>query len=109
VLAVVPPRSPTPSGGTITVGCSAAGATALLRVADTGDGIAPEHVDHLFDRFYRVDVGRTSAAGGAGLSICKAIVDAHGGTIRIDSALGHGTRVEVALPIAASGRADEGP
>jgi heavy metal sensor kinase len=92
----------TPAGGTIAVGCrSVADGHARLWVADTGRGIPPEHRERVFDRFYRVDTGRTAAAldGGAGLglSITKAIVEAHGGTITLTSEVGEGTRVEVRL------------
>lgn len=90
----------TRSGGTVTVGCSASADAVSLWVADTGVGITADHLDRLFDRFYRVDAGRTAAAGGVGLglSICKTIVEAHGGVIRIDSAADQGTRVDITLP-----------
>jgi heavy metal sensor kinase len=92
----------TPAGGTVTIGCEPADGRVRLWVADTGQGIAPEHVDRVFDRFYRVDAGRTRARGGTGLglAICKAIVAAHAGTIAVDSQVGRGARVEVVLPVA---------
>jgi signal transduction histidine kinase len=91
----------TPRGGTIETGCRCTGSEALFWVADTGTGIAPEHQPRVFDRFYRVDPGRTRAAGGAGLglSISRAIVEAHAGRISLQSDPGHGTRIEVALPV----------
>ena len=60
---------------------------AILRIADTGPGIAPEHLPHLFDRFYRADASRNRTTGGTGLglAICKSIADAHGGTIEVAS------------------------
>jgi len=72
-----------------------------LTVADTGEGIAPEHLPHLCERFYRADTARARRCGGSGLglAICRGIVDAHGGALAIDSLLGHGTTVTVVLPI----------
>ena len=66
---------------------------------DTGEGIAAEHLPHVFDRFYKVDPSRPGGAAGSGLglSIVKAIVERHGGTVRVDSAPG-GTEFTVALP-----------
>jgi heavy metal sensor kinase len=91
-------------GGTVTVGCDARGERVRLWVEDSGVGIAPEHIKHVFDRFYRVDHGRTRTAGGTGLglSITKTLVEANGGTITLTSTVGRGTRVEVTLPGAAA-------
>jgi len=74
---------------------------AALSVSDTGDGISPEEIPHLFERFYRVDKSRSRIQGrtGLGLAISKAIVDAHGGTIEITSHPGTGTTFQVRLPI----------
>lgn len=71
-----------------------------LIVADTGVGIPPEHLPHIFDRFYRVDAGRSRDAGGSGLglNIVKWAVEAHGGTIEVESAVGKGTTFTVRLP-----------
>jgi len=90
-------RRHTPDGGVITLSCERSGDTAVVRVADTGSGIAPEHHDRVFDRFYRVD--RRRGGAGLGLAICRAIVERHGGTIRLDSEVGVGTVVEFRLPI----------
>ena len=73
-----------------------------FKVGDNGPGIAQEHLPRLFDRFYRVDESRARDAGGSGLglSIVKSIVDAHGGKIWVESAVGVGTVVHVVLPCA---------
>jgi signal transduction histidine kinase len=72
----------TPDGGTLTMSAERVGANVRLSVADSGPGIAPEHLPQIFDRFYKVDVSRKSSGGsGLGLSIAKAIVERHGGTI----------------------------
>ena len=74
----------------------------LLQVQDRGDGIAPEHLPHLTRRFYRTDPGRSRASGGTGLglAIVKHIVERHRGKLSIESELGEGTKVKVALPLA---------
>ena len=74
---------------------------AILRVVDTGIGIAPEQLPHLFDRFNRADEARTSTQGrtGLGLAISKAIVELHGGTIEVVSQSGAGTTFTVKLPL----------
>lgn len=73
-----------------------------LSVSDEGDGIAPEHIPRLTERFYRVDKGRSKSIGGTGLglAIVKHISERHGGRIEISSELGKGTTVSVLLPIA---------
>lgn len=90
----------TPRSGTVTVGCRSAADEVQLWVSDTGRGIQPADQERVFDRFYRVDPGRSRVSGGTGLglAICQAIVEAHSGTIALSSRIGHGTRVEVALP-----------
>jgi signal transduction histidine kinase len=77
----------TPAGGTVTLRATQADGVATLLVSDTGAGIAPEHLPHLFERFYKADTARAadSAGSGLGLSITKAIVARHGGTIRVTS------------------------
>jgi signal transduction histidine kinase len=74
----------------------------MLRVtaADTGEGIPPEHLPHVCERFYRVDTARTGGRGGTGLglAICGRIVRAHGGTMSLESEPGRGATVQVRLP-----------
>jgi two-component system phosphate regulon sensor histidine kinase PhoR len=71
-------------------------------VADEGEGIAPEHLPRLTERFYRVDSQRSRTLGGTGLglAIVKHIVERHRGRLEIDSRLGEGTRVSFTLPLA---------
>jgi two-component system OmpR family sensor kinase/two-component system sensor histidine kinase BaeS len=72
----------------------------LIKVADTGAGIPPADLPHIFDRFYRADPARARGSGGAGLglAISKQIVLAHGGEIRAESAVGKGTAISIVLP-----------
>lgn len=72
---------------------------AILTVTDDGEGIPPEALPHLFERFYRVDTARDRSGTGLGLSICDWIVRAHGGTIRVSSEPGAGTVFTVCLPM----------
>ena len=71
-----------------------------LEVADSGPGIAPEHAEKIFDRFYRVDESRSREAGGAGLglSIAQWAVRVHGGDIRLLTAQGRGCTFQICLP-----------
>jgi heavy metal sensor kinase len=91
----------TPPGGRIEVGASPEGDQIRVWVRDSGSGIAPEHLSRVFDRFYRVDHGRTRESGGAGLglSIARAIVEAHYGTISLLSEPGKGTIAQFVLPL----------
>ncbi len=90
----------TPPDGQITLRGFAKNSTVCLQVADTGEGITPEHLAHLGERFYRVDAARSGAQGGTGLglAICRSIAEAHGGTLTVESAVGAGTTVTVRMP-----------
>jgi signal transduction histidine kinase len=94
----------TPEGGIIALGAAAEGEWLVLSVADTGEGIAPEHLPRIFDRFYRVDKARTRASGGAGLglAIVKEFVELMGGHVTAESKPNEGTIFRVYLPRAGS-------
>jgi signal transduction histidine kinase len=91
----------TPAGGTVTVAVTRQNGEALLSVRDTGEGIAPEHLERIFDRFYRADSARSRSHGGAGLglAIARALVELHDGQIALASTAGHGTTVSIHLPL----------
>jgi two-component system sensor histidine kinase CiaH len=93
----------TPRGGKVDVNVRRHGQYAEIEVADTGTGIAPEHMPRIFDRFYRADKARARERGGTGLglAIAKMLVDAHGGQLQLASTLGVGTQVTVTLPLLA--------
>lgn len=91
----------TAQGGTVTVTSRLQDGNAEISVADTGEGIAEQHLDHIFDRFYRVDTARDRAHGGSGigLTITRALVEAHGGHIHVHSTgLGHGSQFIISIP-----------
>lgn len=99
----------TPAGGRVSIDLKAHNGWAELRVEDTGDGIAPDALPHIFDRFYRVDKARARQSGGAGLglAIAKSIAERHGGRIEATSdGPGQGSRFTLRLPLAAAGRPD---
>jgi len=91
----------TSEGGTVTVLCGSREDSVYISVSDTGIGIPEKDLPHIFDRFYRVDKARSRKQGGTGLglAIAKEIVEAHKGTISLDSEYGKGTTVTVNLPI----------
>ena len=91
----------TPRGGEIRImgSLEAGGDRVLLQVGDTGVGIAPEELPHIFDRFYK---SADSSGSGLGLAIARNLVVAHGGEIRAESRLGAGTTVRITLPLNAS-------
>ena len=91
----------TQDGGAIELQTLRSGRDLLFVVSDNGPGIKPEHLTHIFDRFYRVDKARSRESGGTGLglSIVRQIVTLHGGTIRAESAEGEGTSFIVELPL----------
>jgi heavy metal sensor kinase len=96
--------------GKVEIVVQRADAQAIITVSDTGIGIAPEHLEHIFERFYRVDPDRSRETGGSGLglSICAAIAHAHGGEIHVVSAVGKGSTFEVKLPLAVTQTASLG-
>ena len=92
----------TPPGGAVKVSVAQRPDAVEFDVADNGEGIAAEHLDRVFERFYRVDPARTRATGGTGigLAIVRAIVEAHGGSITATSdGPGRGTTFTVTMPI----------
>lgn len=89
-----------PRGSSIRIWARNVGTSLLIEVVDAGQGIAAEHLPHVFDRFYRADQNRSTREGhlGLGLSIVKSIATLHGGSVEIESAIGAGTTVRVHLP-----------
>ena len=96
----------TPRGGEVRVEAREAGGEAVLSVADTGPGIAPEALGRVFDRFYHAAESARAPGTGIGLSLARELVRLHGGTIRAESGSGVGSRFVVTLPLA-SGPAPE--
>jgi two-component system, OmpR family, heavy metal sensor histidine kinase CusS len=88
----------TPKGGLIRMSLRHSDAGSEISVRDSGSGIAPEHLPRVFDRFYRGDPSRSSGGTGLGLALVKSIVDLHGGSVAIESAVGRGTTVTVIFP-----------
>jgi signal transduction histidine kinase len=90
----------TPPQGSITVAARTDRACVTIEVADSGSGIAPEDLPHVFDRFYRADKSRARETGGSGLglAIAKSIVAAHGGSITARGETGQGTTLQISLP-----------
>ena len=97
----------TPDGGAVTVSADRHNGSVQIHVADTGTGIAPEHLPRLFERFYRVDPSRSREDGGTGigLAIARSVVEAHGGHIEARSEVGHGSVFTFDLPVAPAGPA----
>lgn len=95
----------TPAGGQITIEIEDKPDEVIVSVADTGSGIAPEDLPHIFERFYRADKSRSRREGGAGLglAIAKGLVEAHGGRIWAESEPGRGTKISFALPKSEAG------
>jgi signal transduction histidine kinase len=91
----------TPPGGSVTLGAQQQNGWARLTVQDSGEGIAPEHLPHVFERFYRADQTRARASGGTGLglAIVKHLAEAHGGWVTAESAPGAGSCFSVWLPL----------
>ena len=87
-------------GGTVRVVGRRRGDRVCLEIVDDGPGIAAEHLPRLFERFYRVDAGRSRERGGTGLglAIVKHLVEAMGGTVEVESAEGRGTTFRIEWP-----------
>jgi signal transduction histidine kinase len=90
----------TPQGGQISVAVRELRSELLVEIRDSGMGISPEHLDRIFDRFYRVPLPAAERVEGSGLglSICKTIVEEHGGRIWVESVVGRGSIFSFTLP-----------
>lgn len=93
--------------GTASINVNPDGNQVILKIRDNGIGISPEDVEHIFERFYRVDKSRSRESGGCGigLAIVKAIIDAHDGTVSVTSIVNKGTEFTITLPGAAENKA----
>jgi signal transduction histidine kinase len=91
----------TPSGGSVLVNIVETDKSIKVTVSDTGEGIPPEDLPHMFERFYRVDKSRSKATGGSGLglTIARRLVEAHGGKIEVRSKLGEGSEFTFTIPV----------
>jgi signal transduction histidine kinase len=90
----------TPPAGAIAITTSSADGGVTIGVRDSGPGIAPDALPHIFERFYRVETSRTSAGTGLGLAIAKELVEAQGGQIAVQSQIGKGSVFAITLPLA---------
>jgi two-component system phosphate regulon sensor histidine kinase PhoR len=90
----------TEAGGSVTIACGAGNGKPFISVADSGIGIAPEHLPRLFERFYRVDKARSRDLGGTGLglAIVKHVMNLHDGTVMVESEVGKGSKFTLVFP-----------
>ncbi len=104
-------RAHTPAGAPVTVRVLERDGEAVVEVADSGPGLAAEHAERVFERFFRADPSRARSSGGSGLglSIVSAITEAHGGRAEVDSTPGRGTTFRVFLPLTSDSQADTTP
>jgi signal transduction histidine kinase len=93
----------TPAGGRVDVAVQRSGDRAVLRVRDSGQGIAADELPRIFDRLFRGDRSRAERGLGLGLSLVKAIVEAHGGSVEVESEIGRGSTFIVSLPLPRDG------
>lgn len=95
-------RRHSPDGGTVALRVTPADAMVRFTVADHGPGIAPEHLSHLWERFYRIDASRAKATGGMGLGLALVarLTEAMGGTVGVESTVGEGSSFRIDLPAA---------
>ncbi len=91
----------TPAGGRVRLEAAPVGRWVVLTIADTGQGVAPEHLPHLFERFYRADPAHSGDGAGLGLSIARSLTTAQGGHIDLQSQVGEGTTVTLRFVAAA--------
>ncbi len=91
----------TPAGGSVRVTAAIENGAVVVRVSDTGAGIAPEDLPRIFERFYKADRARSSGGTGLGLAIVKHTVEAHGGSVFVESVPGRGATFSFSIPVAA--------
>jgi len=99
----------TEAGGRVTVSADTKDEEVVFRISDTGCGISPESVPHVFDRFWQAAANAGRLGAGLGLPITKGIVEAHGGRIWVESTLGRGSTFFFAIPIAGPNRSATHP
>ncbi|MBA3002477.1 MAG: sensor histidine kinase, partial [Desulfurivibrio sp.] len=89
----------TPKGGRIELACEGQVGSVVISIQDTGTGILPQDLPRIFDRLYRGDHSRSQRGLGLGLSLVQAVIQAHAGTIQVESVPGHGATFILQLPV----------